>query len=387
MIRRFIFTLLVLSMAITVQAQGDGIDFPDLTGPFQVGRVDIHMVDDSREEVFSEDSDDMRELLITVYYPADPAEDATPAPYLTEAWMEVLGFPPQFGDAMRPHSYLDAPLSNAEEHYPLLIFSPGLAEQPQFYSSLLEELTSHGYIVASVFHPYSVGATIFPDGRTILANEAGTGVGAGGLADTAPILRQVNRVWAEDVIFVLDQLTLMNENDERFAGRLDLDRVGIFGHSLGGATAAQASYLDDRFKAALDMDGHLWDTVAEDVLQQPFMVMVSGGLATSDETGEESDRDEIYIYHEDVAATWGYLVVLNGAVHTTYTLDMLHIAAAIPGIFPEEATGTIDPERSYAIITTYVRAFFARHIQGEDVPFLDGPPDDYQEIEFEVSGP
>ncbi|UYO07394.1 MULTISPECIES: hypothetical protein [Paenibacillus] len=36
---------------------------------------------------------------------------------------------------------------------------------------------------------------------------------------------------------------------------MDMERIGIMGHSFGGATAFDASYTDDRLKAGIDMDG------------------------------------------------------------------------------------------------------------------------------------
>ena len=40
-----------------------------------------------------------------------------------------------------------------------------------------------------------------------------------------------------------------------FAGHLDLDHVGAFGHSFGGIAAAHACQIDRRIKACLNEDG------------------------------------------------------------------------------------------------------------------------------------
>jgi pimeloyl-ACP methyl ester carboxylesterase len=59
--------------------------------------------------------------------------------------------------------------------------------------------------------------------------------------------------------FIVDQLGKLNNADtpERFAGRLDLQRLGLLGHSLGGASIAQFCHDDSRCKAAVDVDGAL----------------------------------------------------------------------------------------------------------------------------------
>lgn len=43
-----------------------------------------------------------------------------------------------------------------------------------------------------------------------------------------------------------------------FAGRLDLDRVGMYGWSFGGANSIEMSAVDERVKAAIDHDGLLF---------------------------------------------------------------------------------------------------------------------------------
>jgi hypothetical protein len=47
------------------------------------------------------------------------------------------------------------------------LFSPGYDGVYQIYTSFIEDLVSHGFIVASINHPYVSGITVFPDGRTV----------------------------------------------------------------------------------------------------------------------------------------------------------------------------------------------------------------------------
>ena len=56
-------------------------------------------------------------------------------------------------------------------------------------------------------------------------------------------------LWTQDVSFILNRLEQLNKQDEqdRFTGRLDLERIGMFGHSYGGATAADL-LKDSRIK-------------------------------------------------------------------------------------------------------------------------------------------
>jgi predicted dienelactone hydrolase len=109
------------------------------------------------------------------------------------------------------------------------------------------------------------------------------------------LLEKVVRVRVADTRFVLDELTALNAGRDPgtgspplpagLAGALDLNRIGMFGVSGGGFTAAQAMYEDPRIKAGIDIDGTLEYTqnptgkhlspVAAHGLNRPFMRFVT----------------------------------------------------------------------------------------------------------------
>jgi hypothetical protein len=41
-----------------------------------------------------------------------------------------------------------------------------------------------------------------------------------------------------------------------------------------------------------------------------------------------------------------------------------------------------DPLRAIEVANAYIRGFFDKHLKGEDVPLLDGPSDEYPEVEY-----
>ncbi|MEU8687509.1 hypothetical protein [Streptomyces sp. NPDC048665] len=102
--------------------------------------------------------------------------------------------------------------------------------------------------MVAVDHPYDSGEVEFPDGRMVLTRSAPS-------ADAVAV-----RV--ADLRCVLDQVAVLdrggNPDAERrplprgLRGLLDLGRVGVFGHSHGGASAAALMDLDRRVRAGVD---------------------------------------------------------------------------------------------------------------------------------------
>lgn len=85
------------------------------------------------------------------------------------------------------------------------------------------------------------------------------------------------QLWMEDTAFVLDQVEKLNREDVKalFTGRIDTSRIGMFGHSYGGAAAAQMLLKDARIKAAIDMDGTLYgSTVSEMGIGKLFLLII-----------------------------------------------------------------------------------------------------------------
>ena len=118
------------------------------------------------------------------------------------------------------------------------------------YTTIAEDLASQGYVVVGADAPYTTTVVAFPDGRVIHKTPQGS---PGGQEISA---NKVINLWSSDTRFILDKLTYLNEKDPSgiFKGKLDMQAVGIVGHSFGGATAAEACRDDPRFKAGIDMD-------------------------------------------------------------------------------------------------------------------------------------
>lgn len=280
---RRVFVLAVIAavslLTATIIAAQEENPLPAPTGPHAVGVVWRQWVDESRDEFYdAETSDSKREVIVGFYYPAEPADGAEPADYFenretllpTFAMLMravvAVSVETQPGDLehFQSYAYPDAPVSDAEESYPVLIFSHGALGDVRMYTSQLEELASQGYIVVGINHTYGAAETVLLDG-TVAIPTFSTG------------LEGAAEIWSEDQRFVLDQLEVLNSDDPEgvFTGRLDLERLGLFGQSLGGSTATLTCLADQRCKAVASEDGDFFGDTAEQGLEQPYLLFRS----------------------------------------------------------------------------------------------------------------
>ncbi|MGZ3584557.1 MAG: alpha/beta hydrolase, partial [Ktedonobacterales bacterium] len=162
----------------------------------------------------------------------------------------------------------------------------------------------------------------------------------------------------------------------RWTRRLDLTRLGFFGHSFGGASAAEACRLESRCKAALDIDGDPYGAVVQTGLRQPLMFLLS----------EPSQQDRASSGYRDILALYqhmrgnAYEVTIRGAKHDNF-LDLAVCFAPVLKI--AGGLGSIDGRRGLAITNAYIQAFFDTSLSQGNTPLLGGPSTAYPEVQFD----
>jgi predicted dienelactone hydrolase len=262
----------------------------------------FHWIDSSRTEPFAPALATRRELMVYVWYPSQAKHAAgqgggqREAPYIPHvaAIARALGDSltrDEFGAATGAvmagtvHSYAidSAPISMSRATFPVLVFSHGFGETSLTYAGQLTDLASHGYVVFAVEHPYDAFAVWFPDGHVVPF--AGSAWDAARNRPNGAVGYQLAQVpvRAADLRFVLDRIIRLDAapSGDPFARRLDVSRIGVFGHSLGGVAAASACRTDERIRACInedaDDDGRPWDGGAEaHPIKQPFLFFASG---------------------------------------------------------------------------------------------------------------
>ena len=158
----------------------------------------------------------------------------------------------------------------------------------------------------------------------------------------------------------MDQLQRLNaDSSETFAARMDLQRLGMFGHSFGGATALEFCHQDSRCKAALDMDGIPFGSVVPEGLSEPGMFLLSDHSREMTDPESRPVLAEIQSIYKRLPNGRLY-VVIRTANHFSFSDQILSNSQAAMGLLRLVGFGGLDGRRGLAISTDYVHTFFAR---------------------------
>ncbi|MEU8758677.1 alpha/beta hydrolase [Streptomyces sp. NPDC048659] len=347
------------------------LELPAPTGPERVGSTVLHLVDRSRPDPWVPTADG-RELMVTLHYPAARRSHGAPAPYATEAETRLLlgglGVQDPAGApalaAMPTHS--ETGVRPAPGRHPLVVLSPGFSAPRYTLTHLAEDLASRGYVVASVDHAYESLGTAVPDGRIL------TCVACKALDEDGVPPSTVTAARAADTRFLLDRLTGPRPA-WRYAAAIDRTRIGMAGHSIGGASAATAMLADRRVDAGVNMDGAFWDTLPAGGLGgRPFLL-----LGTDDAVHLPGGQDATWDATWPLLGGWKRWLTVAGTDHFSFSDGpLLQRRFGLP-------TGGIEAERAMALTRVYVGAFFDRHLRGRSEPLLAGPSPLHPEVKFQ----
>jgi len=362
------------------------LELPKPNGKFAVGRITTSWVDAERTDPFAPTLGQKRELVVWIWYPAKPGAGSKTAEYVPEALgracAEYSGvFLTQFlsrdDGKVQGHSLDDPDLAPNQARYPVVIFRSGIGALALAYTTILEDLVSHGYIVVGADAPYSTCVVALPDGRVIHKTDAGNpGDAPISEAERNRLLEALLPVWTADTRFLLDQVARLNAADPsgRFTGRIDLGAVGVAGHSFGGAAAAQFCHDDNRCRAGIDLDGALHGSVVQEGIGKPFLFLLSDHGDAMSSPDREIFEQLRSVSHHDPTDT--LIVTLIGAHHFSFSDDPLtesrilrSILVALGGPF-----GGLEPRSGLASTTRYLSEFFEVHLRGGSPDALHSAP-------------
>lgn len=365
---------------------------PTPTGQFPVGRTMYSWRDAAQADPLAPQPGTKRELLAWIWYPtAPPQPSQTVDDYLPVSWRMAIErrrgalftqFLTRDLSQVRTHSIRDAEVSSQDHSYPVVLMRAGLAAETTDYTSLAEDLTSHGYVVVGFDAPYRTTVVVLPGGRVILRAPRNNADAVSGpqQQQVAAILVQA---WSADMGFALDQLERLNASDPsgRFRGRLDMQRVGVFGHSLGGATALQFCHDDSRCKAGIDVDGAPLGSVIRQGLTQPFMFLLSDHRSESDAETRPVETNIRSIY-DRLPSGRKLQIMVRGANHYMFSDDGAMLKSPLVRLVMRAlGIAHLDGRRQIAVTTHCISTFFDVYLKGAPVSELKKLTE-YPEIEY-----
>lgn len=387
---------------------------PTPTGNYAVGIQYFHLVDEHRKEPFLEGTTKNRELMVKVYYPAQKDGSKPFSTYFHGSSQLIRSFTafynlPDFVfdhfSQVNTNAKDNLPISDAELSYPVILFSHGAGTSMEVQTSQSEDLASHGYIVVNIDHTYVSAATLFPD-RLVSHHEATTNF------QTPEPAEIITQIMADDAKFVIQKLGKMNDGqiDSIFKGKLDLEKIGVMGHSVGGAVAYNLAINDPRVKAAINLDGAVYIYPTDPQAVAPFLMLASDTyhsqsiesrepLMKKFDEMEDIDRKitiDIYgsqeayqeAYHRaeqnvmglaEVLRTSGNLFTIEGSDHMKFT-DMGLFIGVRPLRELIGIRGETDPARCLEITKAVTLAFFDQHLKGQTRDSLESLVEKYPEL-------
>ena len=343
--------IIVLAISLVPSILFTGYAGLETSGKYQVKHTQAILVDESRVETFETDGSN-REVPIHFYYPET----------------ENVG----------------------KNTFPLVIFSHGAFGYYQSNSSTYMELASNGYVVISLDHPYHSFFTEDTEGNLItvnpdflqevmLVNEENV---------TEEEIIELSHKWLEirtaDINFVLDSMENVQEegidspvwfieSDEtkeeiqKILSMTDTDKIGLMGHSMGGAASVSVGRYRQGIDAVIDLDGTMLGERIScqdgkcEYIKEPYPVPV---LAVDN---EEHNQEGITMKDEYVN-----YVVLKNAVDSTHTyfagsghMNFTDLPLFSPILSSLLGTGTVDETECIETMNDVILIYFDYYLKGQ----------------------
>jgi dienelactone hydrolase len=194
-----------------------------MTGKYQVATATYTYTDKSRTETFTSNGES-REVEVEFWYP-----------------------------------------ENAAGKYPLVVFSPGSFGTRTSNTSTYRELASNGYVVSSIDHPYHSFFTTNAGGKltliswTFFQEAMGVNNDKYDVATKFGITQEWMKVRTGDISFALN--TVLERAADSASGKvyqmIDTEKIGLMGHSLGGAAVVRVARDRHDIDAVINLDADL----------------------------------------------------------------------------------------------------------------------------------
>lgn len=370
----FIFIFLVIE-------RNKKVTLPSPTGEFGIGRTTFEWTDTSKTDTLALEPG-ARELFVWVWYPSPKPAGNVQSEYMPGEWQDAISerrglFSNFFNknlSKVRAHGIDKAKLPEQGE-YPVILLKSGIGGPSVYYSTVAEELASHGYIVIGSDSPYSTDVVVFSGNRVVTDNSKGNPSHAVQSVDRDRKLDRLVTIWTDDLSFILDKLQQINTTDPAnlFYNRINMKQIGVFGATLGGATAFRFCNLDNRCKAGVSINGNPFGIVNENKLSKPFMFLMPANTSAQ----VKNNIDTIYSELPAENRLWINIEKTSYLNFSDQALFREHFIAK-----NTDEIGEIDKHQALEITATTIRSFFDIHLKGKPSSVLQEIAEKYMEIEM-----
>lgn len=222
----------------------------------------------------------------------------------------------------------------ADGKYPLLVFSHGAYGIKASNTSTYNELASHGYVVVSIDHPYHSFYTASKDGKTATINaeynKEVSDMNKEGIY-TKEELNAAIQKWmklrTDDMNFVIDTILQKAENGKgSMYQHIDTGKIGVFGHSMGGAASVWLGRERNDISAIVNIDAPFFSelvykkelndfTAKDEAFTTPLLNIYS------DDVWDQLDSNSTYVANKPGNKNFkdAYTVHFKGAKHLSLT--------------------------------------------------------------------
>ncbi|KAF4996374.1 hypothetical protein FGRMN_4534 [Fusarium graminum] len=260
---------------------GDALLVPNSSGPYGVALRIEGMTDHHRVDPY-DPKKGPRQVLASIFWPVDKSLCSKKVvPYMPSATAEYYGQSVQaLGLSNDTFKALELEVCNprplpkgktecevGNKMYPVAIFSPGAGNSRLLYNVMARSLASYGNVVVLIDHPYDPDVVEFPNGEIIKG---------GNIPEDIPSLEKLTNVRAKDISFAISQVKSRSFQRKVFKGlpgAVDTGKIVALGHSLGGASAANAALEDTRIRGGMNFDGQLFEPALSKGLKKPFFLI------------------------------------------------------------------------------------------------------------------
>jgi hypothetical protein len=369
--------------------------YPKPNGKYPVGCTLTSFRDEKRMDKVSGKS---RHLPVMIWYPAvNVSGKDTLRIRDVQAFRKAQYYIPSTKlEKLATNSYVDAEIAK-DSKFPVLIFSQGYNTNIDSYTAYMEELASQGYIIFAIGHTNYATVARFPDGSVVLFDKNGHKKAAAEFMRIAKkynaAQKQLSDINIGDDIIKAQTIDLMDAFDYYhtiiyemsddikfianiiediasgklklpFVDSLDLSKgLGVFGHSMGGASAMKSVQTDNRFSCCIDIDGPEYGKIYQSRLEVPTLFLMSKTYYWLCRlTFNQCKHDAYYAYFKDTF----HLDFCDCVFYPTFMGKMMKMLSSM------------DPFRLNKIATEYMVSFLDKYLKGKPASMLE--EDIYPEV-------